>query len=392
MNFIRKNWKKITFYVIIVLAAIFIYFKFFKKSNETMYITQKALRMNLQKIVNATGEIGAIDLVTVGAQASGKIEKLYVEVGQEVKKDDMIAQIDSTTQQNDVNINKAKLESYNAQLDAAKISLKVSKSKYDRLKKLIKTNAASKENLEEAQDEYELAKARVAEVESFIKQTEISLSTAFTNLSYTKITAPLDGTILSVPVKEGQTVNAAMTTPTIVQIADLSEIEVLMEISEGDITNITPGDKVTFTVLSDPATVYETKLKSIDPGPTPLTNGTYTGVVGSSEAIYYYGRLIVSNENRKLRVGMTTQNIIYVANIENALVIPAIAIKGDFTNMYVDVLKGEEVQKKQITIGLSDGTNVEVKSGVNEGDDILIISMSSSEISDKSEVNLNGRR
>lgn len=109
------------------------------------------------------------------------------------------------------------------------------------MQSLKKQNAASTEDLENAEDGYESSMSKVAEIEASLKETEISLSTAEINLGYTKITAPLDGTIVSVPVKVGQTINAAMDTPTIVQIADLNQMEIYIEISEGDIGNIKPG-------------------------------------------------------------------------------------------------------------------------------------------------------
>lgn len=165
-----------------------------------------------------------------------------------------------------MDIAKAKMSSYQAQLKAAKTSLKIAKKQYQRMQSLKKQNAASTEDLENAEDGYESAMSKVAEIEASLKETEISLSTAETNLGYTKITAPLDGTIVSVPVKVGQTINAAMDTPTIVQIADLNQMEIYIEISEGDIGNIKPGVKVTYSVLADMNKVYETTLKSIDPG------------------------------------------------------------------------------------------------------------------------------
>ena len=239
------------------------------------------------------------------------------------------------------------------------------------------------EDLENAQNTYETAKAKVTELQSSVKETEISLSTAETNLGYTKITAPLDGTIVSVPVKEGQTVNAAMDTPAIVQIADLSQMEILIEISEGDISNIKPGVKVTYSILADLSDVEETTLKSIDPGLTLLTNNEYTEVVESSEAIYYYGRLVVPNTEGKLRIGMTTQNVIYVENAENVLTVPVTALKTEGTKKYVEILTPQGVQKRTVITGVSDGLHVEVKEGVNEGEEVILAYMSSAEISSK---------
>ncbi len=375
--------RKFFFFCLILAAGGLLFFLFFRNGDEIAYITEQVKRQNVEKVVNATGEVRAIELVTVGAQVSGKIEKLYVSIGQEVKKGDMIAEIDSTTQQNDVDINKAKLDSYKAQLQAAQVSLKIAEKQYKRMQTLKKRNAASAEDLENAEDTYETAKSKVTELESTIKETEISLSTAETNLGYTKITAPLDGTIVSIPVKQGQTINAAMDTPAIVQIADLTRMEILIEISEGDISNIKPGVKVTYSILADLNDVFETTLQSIDPGLTLLTNNEYTEVVDSSEAIYYYGRLIVPNDDGKLRIGMTTQNVIYVENAENVLTIPVTAVKNNGSQKYVEILTDKGVQQRTIVTGVSDGLNIEVKEGVSEGDEIILAHMSSAEISDK---------
>ena len=375
--------RKFFFFCLILAAGGLLFFLFFRNGDEIAYITEQVKRQNVEKVVNATGEVRAIELVTVGAQVSGEIEKLYVSIGQNVKKGDLIAEIDSTTQQNEVYINKARLESYNAQLNAAQVSLKVAEKQYKRMQSLKKKNAASAEDLENAENTYETAKSKVTELESTIKETEISLSTAETNLGYTKIIAPLDGTIVSVPVKQGQTINAAMDTPAIVQIADLTQMEILIEISEGDISNIKPGVKVTYSILADLNDVYETTLRSIDPGLTLLTNNEYTEVVESSEAIYYYGRLIVLNPEGKLRIGMTTQNVIYVESAENVLTVPVTAIKNNNGQKYVDVLTPKGVQQRTIITGVSDGLNVEVKQGVVEGDEIVLAQMSSAEISNK---------
>ena len=386
-----KNKKKLLVYVILAAAAAGLYFKYLKKEDTITYIPQPVRRQNVEKVVNATGEVKAVDLVTVGAQVSGKIEKLYVSIGQTVKMGDMIAEIDSTTQQNDVDIAKAKMSSYQAQLKAAKTSLKIAKKQYQRMQSLKKQNAASTEDLENAEDGYESAMSKVAEIEASLKETEISLSTAETNLGYTKITAPLDGTIVSVPVKVGQTINAAMDTPTIVQIADLNQMEIYIEISEGDISNIKPGVKVTYSVLADMNKVYETTLKSIDPALTLLTDDQYTEVVDSSEAIYFYGRLVVPNADGKLRIGMTTQNVIYVESAEDVLTVPAMALKGDVDGKYVEVRTAEGVERRPVITGVSDDLNVEIKKGVSEGEEVVIAKMSSAEISDKA-ANARGAR
>lgn len=374
--------KNVFLFAFVALAALFGCKAWFK-DEPVSYITEPVIRKNIEKSVNATGEVKAIELVTVGAQTSGKIEYLPVKVGQRIQKGDLIAQIDSTTQENDVNSAKAKLTSLKAQLNAAEISAKIAEKQFIREQRLLKKNAASQEDFENAKDAFEAAKAKVTELKASIAETALALNTAETNLGYTKITAPLDGVVVSVPVKTGQTVNAAMNTPTIVQIADLSQMEILIEISEGDIGKVQTGAKVTYTVLSAPETVYETTLKSIDPGLTLLTNGEYTEVVGSDEAIYYYGRLVVDNPDGALRIGMTTQNVIYVAQADNVLTVPVLAVKKDGAQSYVNVLTPTGIQRHAVITGLSDGVDIEIKSGVSDHDTVVIAQMSESEVTKK---------
>lgn len=374
--------KNVFLFALVALAALFGCKAWFK-DEPVSYITEPVIRKNIEKTVNATGEVKAIELVTVGAQTSGKIEYLPVKVGQRIQKGDLIAQIDSTTQENDVNSTKAKLTSLKAQLNAAEISAKIAEKQFVREQRLLKKNAASQEDFENAKDAFEAAKAKVTELKASIAETALALNTAETNLGYTKITAPLDGVVVSVPVKTGQTVNAAMNTPTIVQIADLSQMEILIEISEGDIGKVQTGAKVTYTVLSAPETVYETTLKSIDPGLTLLTNGEYTEVVGSDEAIYYYGRLVVDNPDGALRIGMTTQNVIYVAQADNVLTVPVLAVKKDGAQSYVNVLTPTGIQGHAVITGLSDGVDIEIKSGVSDHDTVVIAQMSESEVTKK---------
>ena len=190
------------------------------------YLTEPVTIGNITRTVNATGEVGAVQLVSVGAQVGGQIKKLHVVLGQDVKKGDLIAEIDSVPQLNQLETDKARLQSYESQLAAKKVALKIAKTKYDREMQLKKRDAASKESLEDAENAYALAKAEVTELESQIRQARIAVNTDEVNLGYTRITAPLDGTIVSVPVDEGQTVNANQTTPTIVQIADLDKMEI----------------------------------------------------------------------------------------------------------------------------------------------------------------------
>jgi macrolide-specific efflux system membrane fusion protein len=373
-----KISKKITI-IFIVFAGMIGYFLFFKSGEDISYITQKVTRGDIVKNVNAVGEIGAVKLVNVGAQASGQIESIHVKIGDKVKKGDLVAKIDSTSQKNELNTTAAKLDSYKSQLKSSEVALKMAEAKYNRSKMLLENDAISKQEFENIENEYEMAKTKIIEIDSLIKQTVISLETARKNLDYTVITAPLDGTIVSLPVKVGQTVNAMMNTPTIAQIADLGSVEILMEISEGDILKIKPNQSVKFSILSSD-TFYETSIKSIDPALTTLTNDKYNGVTEANEAIYYYARAEITNEDEKLRIGMTTQNFIEIEKRKDVLTIPISAVYEKDGRKYVKTLADKKTHVKEITTGLSDDLLIEVTSGLEEGEDVIVTQMSAQEI------------
>ena len=364
-----------------------------KQGDGMAYLTEPVTTGSLTRTVNATGEVGAVQLVSVGAQVGGQIQKLHVVLGQNVKKGDLIAEIDSVPQRNQLETDKAKLLSYQSQLAAKKVALKIAKSKYDRELQLKQRDASSKESLEDAENTYALAKAEVTQLESQIRQTAIAVSTDEVNLGYTRITAPLDGTVVSVPVDEGQTVNANQTTPTIVQIADLSKMEIKIEISEGDITAVKPGMPITYTILSDPETEYKATLTSIDPGLTTLTNGSYktTSSTGSSSAssssssssnnaVYYYGKALIDNTGGPLRIGMTTQNAITVADAADALLVPVVAVTSEKGKKFVQVLGSDgKPERRAVTTGLADGIHIQILSGLKAGEEVVTAQLTQKE-------------
>lgn len=354
-----------------------------KPKNEINYLTEPVVRTSIAQTVSATGEISAAQLVDVGAQASGQIKKLHVTLGQQVKKGDLIAEIDSTSQLNNLNTNKAKLDTYQAQLVSAEIALRSADKKYKREQALWQEDATSREALEDAQDAFAAAKASVAELKSSIRQTQIAINTAEADLGYTRITAPMDGTVVAIPVEEGQTVNANQTTPTIVQVADLSTMLNKMQIAEGDVNKVKAGMKLTFTTLSQPDNVREATLESIDPGLTTMSQGSYTTSTDTTDsAIYYYARSLVPNEDNVLHIGMTTENTITINQAEKVLAVPKLAVKQRGGKQYVRVLgENKQPQEKEITTGLSDNMSTEVKSGLSEGENVIISEAAAGETS-----------
>lgn len=366
--------KKRFFLLFIVIVALAVgYFYYGNKNDKTItYLTETVQRGNLQKTVIATGTIRAYNRVEVGAQVSGKIEKIYVTLGQKVKTGDLIAQIDSSTQQNTLDTATAKLASYQAQLKAKKVAYSVAKSSYDRLAKLYAKKSVSLDEFESAKDTLATAEAAIEEIDASIKQAEIEVNDAKTNLGYTKIVAPIDATIISIPVSEGQTVNANQTTPTIVQVADLSKVLIKPEISEGDITKVTAGMEVKFSTLSDPDKIYRATIDSVDPAMTTLTDNEYTESVSDTNAVYYYANVVVENPDNNLRIGMTTQNTITIADVKNTLLIPTMTLKKQNNKVFVSVLTtANQVEQREVQIGLNDDMNTQILSGLNEGEKVI---------------------
>ena len=370
-----------------VAAGAAYYFFSSNSKQETTYLTESVTRGNVEKTVVASGSVESVNEVDVGAQVSGKITKLYVKLGQEIKKGEMIADIDSTTQINTLNTKKAALVSYQAQLKAKRTAYDVALSSYNRLSKLYTQKATSLDSLNSAKSTLDNAKAEMEAIEANIKQAEIEVNTAETNVGYTKITAPMDGTVISVPVSEGQTVNANQTTPTIVTIADLSKMKIKPEISEGDITKVKAGQEVSFTILSDSQTVYHSVIDSVDPANTTTSDSSSTSSSTSSSssssttsAIYYYANVLIDNPNRTLRIGMTTENNIKIANAKDVLLVSNMAIQKLDGKSFVNVLNDKnQPEQREVETGVQNDFQTEIKSGLNEGEKVIVSQVANGE-------------
>lgn len=376
MTFTKKRILGIAV-VLIILAAIY-YFNL-QSQPKTTYLTETVKYSDIQQTVVATGTVRSSNRVEVGARVSGKVEKILVKLGQKVKKGELIAELDSITQKNTLNSAQAQLAAYKAQLVAAQTAYRVANSNFQRIVKLYKRKASSLDDYENAQNNLDSAKANVEQIQAQIKQSEIEVNTAATNLNYTKITSPIDGTVISIPVSVGQTVNANQTTPTIIQVADLNTMLIKPEISEGDITKIKPGMKVQFTTLAEPDEIYQAEIASVDPALTTLTDNEYSESVSDTNAIYYYANVLVPNPEHKLQIGMTTQNTIITAQKQHVLVVPTLAIQKRNGQNSVQILDGDKVVEKVVQIGLHDDINTEILSGLNEGDNVILSQSSANE-------------
>ena len=370
----KKIVKWVVLAAVLLAAAFAVYWYGLRSEPSVAYLTEEAKQGDIRQTVSATGEISAAQLVDVGAQASGQIKVMHVKIGQQVKAGDLIAEIDSTTQVNTLNTNKARLETYQAQLVSAQVKLRTAERQYAREQALWQENATSRQELEAAQDALAAAKASVGELQSSIRQTRIAINTAEADLGYTRIVAPNSGTVVSLKVEQGQTINANQTAPTIVQIADLTQMLNKMQIAEGDVTKVAPGQTLVFTTLADPEEERQATLDSVDPGLTTMSQGSYTTSTDTtSTAIYYYARALVPNQDGKLAIGMTTQNDIVIHEAKGVLTVPAMAVKNRAGERYVRILNAkQQPEERKVTVGISDGTRTEIKSGLTAGEQVIV--------------------
>ncbi|MBQ3437759.1 MAG: efflux RND transporter periplasmic adaptor subunit [Fusobacterium sp.] len=373
---LRKNIKIIVVAVLIILGII--YLAFFRNAKEEVkYLTEKVVRGNVSQNIIASGTIRSNNRVEVGAQVSGKITNLNVKLGQQVKKGDILATIDSLTQNNNLEEAKSQLKSYQAQRKSAAVKLQVAESKFNRISKLYQMNSVSQDEYESSRENLEVARAEMSKYDELIAQATISVKTAETNLSYTTITSPIDGVIISIPVSIGQTVNSNQTAPTIMQVADLTKMLIKAEVAEGDIIKVREGMEVEINTLANSEKIYKSKIESVDLATSTLTDNEYSESVGNSSAIYYYANIILDNPENELRIGMTTTNTIKIKSSEDVLLVPTVSVQKRKDKNIVKVLKEKnQLEEREVKVGVSDGISTEIIEGLVEGETVVVTQLS----------------
>jgi membrane fusion protein, macrolide-specific efflux system len=349
---------------------------FFKPPATPEFISTEVQLGDIEKVVLADGALEATKLVNVGAQVSGQIKSLKVAVGDKVKAGQLIAEIDSQTQRNNQLNAEAGLANIRAQRAIQEANLKKNELLFERQKFLLSQDATSKQDFENAQANLWSTRAQLQSIDAQILQSQTSLATARTNLGYTRIVAPIDGTVVAVVTEEGQTVNSLQSAPTIVKLAKLDSLTVKAEISEADVSKVSPGQVVYFTLLGQPEKRYYAKLRSIEPAPQSIKSESNNSTSStSSSAIYYNGLFDVPNPDGVLRISMTTQVYIVQNQVKNVLVIPASALdekNPDGTYRVRTINSNNHVDEKNVRIGLNNKIVAEVLSGLNKGERVIV--------------------
>lgn len=313
--------------VLIIAALGWMFFK--PKAQAPQYISAEVSRGDIEDSVLATGVLEATKMVSVGAQVSGQVKKMYVQLGDQVKQGQLIAQIDSIRQENELKTADASIKNQQAQLAVQQANLAKVEAEYKRQQAMFSQDATSRAELETALANFKTAQAQIASINAQIEQSRLTLATAKEDLGYTRIVAPMDGTIVAIVTEEGQTVNANQTAPTIVKLAKLDTMTIKAQISEADVMKVEKGQTVYFTTLGDSDKKHYAKLRQVEPAPNSINTETTSSSSSSTSnaAVYYNALFDVPNEDGKLRIDMTAQVYIVLAEAKNALTIPAAAIQ-----------------------------------------------------------------
>lgn len=320
---------KLIMAAVIAIALIAAGWYFLKpKEQPPQYITAEVTQGDIESSVLATGILEATKMVSVGAQVSGQVRKMYVELGDQVKQGQLIARIDSVRQENDLKTAEASIKNQMAQLAVRQANLAKVEAEYNRQKAMYAQDATSRSELESAFANYKTAQADITAINAQIEQSRLTLATAKEDLGYTQIVAPMDGTIVAIVTEEGQTVNANQSAPTIVKLAKLDTMTIKAEISEADVMKVEEGQTVYFTTLGNNEKKIYAKLRQVEPAPNSINTDSNTSSSSSSSAVYYNALFDVPNEDGKLRIDMTAQVYIVLDEAKNVLTIPAAAIQG----------------------------------------------------------------
>lgn len=337
-------------------------------------LTAQVTREDIAQTVLASGVLQAVEQVDVGAQVSGQVTKLAVEAGDQVKQETCWPR-SILIAQNNLKTAEAELASNRAQLKIKQAQLKQNELAWRRQQQMFKQEASSRADLESAEALLAVTRAELQNSQANIDNALIKADRAKTELGYTKILAPMDGTVISIVTRQGQTLAASQTVPTVLKLANLETMTVKAQISEADVTKVKAGMPVYFTLIGDPDTRYQGTLRAVELAPTNINDQAATGTTTSNAAVYYYALFDVPNPDHTLRVAMTTQVTIVLGERKQVLTVPQTALgKSLGDNEYeVTVIKEEETtETRHIKTGMKDEIRIEVISGLSEKEEVQL--------------------
>ncbi len=336
------------------------------------YETQKLDTCTITQVVEASGTINPVNTVSVGSTVSGLIKAIYVDYNSQVKKGQLLAQIDPANFEATVRQNEAQINSAEADLAKLNAVTEMSRKTYTRYKNLYAKNFVAKSELDQAESDYLANLAQVKAAKAKISQQRATYQTALTNLGYTKIIAPVDGTVIARKIDLGQPVAASFQAPELFTIAqDLTKMQIEVNVSEADIGKVKEGQEVTYTLDGYPDSVFDGKVTQVRLEPTTVSNVvTYSVIVE------------VDNEDLTLKPGMTANVSIITSKSQDILCAPTVALKftpdaeghTKYKTQGLWILEDKKPKRVDIETGASDDTRVEIVSskGLKVGDKVIV--------------------
>ncbi len=362
----KKRYIIIGLTIVLVICSIFL----LKQKSGPKYITKVIEKGTITQYVEASGTIKPINTIEVGTQVSGTVAKIYVDYNSTVKKGQLLAELDPSLFEANVDQSKAKLRNANAAYSKANSTLAYKKNNYQRYKHLYEKNYVSKDDVELAQANYLQAKAEVDSAKAEVSAAKASLDNNLTNLRYSKITSPVDGVVISRAVDVGQTVAASFNTPTLFEVAqDLTKMQIETSVSEADIGKIKVGQSAKYSLDGYQDRVFEGKVSQVRLASTTTNNVVTYSVIIS-----------VDNEEGLIIPGMSANVSIIVGSAQDVLCVDNKAFKFSPSNnnkkyetQGIWILDKQEPKRVEVELGLSDDNKTQVISRELQVNDKVII-------------------
>lgn len=376
-SFIRRHRFKLMAVAVIVLLLLLRVSACSRAPEQPQWLTATVREGDLEQQVLANGVLRANKLVNVGAQVSGQVKALHVALGEYVRQGQLIAEIDATEQQSALRDERASIAISRAQRAARVSAVEQAQANVQRQEMMMREDATSQQELQAAQAQLVNARSDLAVLDAQLRQQAIKLEAASTKLAYTRIVAPMDGVVVAVVTEAGQTLNAVQSVPTVIRLAQLDPMLVEAQISEADVPQVRAGMPAWFTLLGDEHTRYDSRLRSVDPGPSDLARDSVPST--SASAVYYNALLEVPNPDGALRIAMTAKVHIVTRKASAVRIVPAAALGARSADgqYQVRVLstdgKGQaQVSQRMVRIGLNNRVDAEVLEGLQVGDEVII--------------------
>ena len=326
--------------------------------------TAAVVRGDIEDTVTALGTLQPLKYVDVGAQVSGQLERIHVEIGDGVREGELLAEIDARIYEARVEANRATLVSLRAQLAEREAQRTLAERQYRRQEGLLGANATSREAFEGAEATLKVAEAQIAALNAQIAHAESTLKGDETNLSYTSIYAPMAGTVVSLEARRGQTLNASQQAPIILRIADLATMTVRTQVSEADVIRLAPGMAVYFTTLGQPDRRWSGTLRQILPTPEVINN-----------VVLYNALFDVPNPDRALMTQMTAQVFFVLDEAEDALLVPMAALGprvGDGGGTVRVLGDDGRIEERAVAVGVRNRISAQILGGLQEGERVVV--------------------